>query len=382
MTDSATASVSGSTSNRPEVPPPHARRHPRLNRARVAAVTAANRLAADVMPRVPDYAKRFMARAITIDGNTLDPTMQMMLASLKLSGEEGLSAADDPAACRQNMLQLTQLLDRHRLPVGGVTDLSIPGPAGDIPARHYRPDNDELGPLLVFFHGGGYVLGDLDTADNGCRMICRGAGIHVLSIDYRLAPEHPAPAAVDDCYAAYRWALEQGSQLGTKPGVVAVGGDSAGGALSAVVSLLGRDDGVPPALQMLLYPWADQRGGTRSRALFGRGFLLTQRDLDWFRGHYLGRSDVEIGDPRVSPLLAPELSGLPRALVITAGFDPLRDEGEAYAVALRKAGVMVDLRRMSTLVHGFANLWPLGGDSTFAMAEIVSALRAHLCYAV
>ncbi len=380
MTDSATAPVPGSTSNRPEVPPRHLHRHPRLDRARVAAVTTANRLVAPVMPKVPDAAKRFMTRSITIDGNTLDPTMQLILAGQKLSGEEGLSAADDPETCRRNMHQFTQMLDRKRLPVGAVSDLSIPGPAGPIPARHYRPADDEVGPLLVYFHGGGYVIGDLDTVDNLCRMICRGAGIHVLSVDYRLAPEHPAPAAVEDCYAAYRWALEHGPELGTRPGVVAVGGDSAGGALSAVVSRLGRDDGLPPALQLLLYPWTDQRGGTRSRALFARGFLLTARDLDWFRGHYLANSELDVGDPLVSPVLAPELSGLPRALVITAGFDPLRDEGEAYAVAMRDAGVAVDLRRMCTLVHGFTNLWPLGGDSAFAMAEIVSALRAHLCY--
>ena len=278
------------------------------------------------------------------------------------------------------MYQFTQMLDRKRLPVGAITDLSIPGPAGLIPARHYRPADDEVGPLLVFFHGGGYVIGDLDTADNACRMICRGAGVHVLSVDYRLAPEHPAPAAVEDCYAAYRWALEHGDELGTRAGVVAVGGDSAGGALAAVVSRLGRDDGLRPVLQLLIYPWADQRGGTRSRALFAHGFLLTQRDHDWFRGHYLANSELEITDPRVSPLLATDLSGLPRALVITAGFDPLRDEGEAYAVAMRNAGVVVDLRRMSTLVHGFGNLWTLGGDSAFAMGEIVSALRAHLCY--
>ncbi len=332
------------------------------------------------MPKLPDAAKRLMARSITIDGNTLDPTIQLMLVGQKLSGEFGLTGADDPVVCRKQFRQLTQLLDRHRLPVRAVSDLTIPGPAGPIPARHYQPQNEEVGPLLVFFHGGGYVIGDLGTCDNTCRMICRGAGIHVLSVDYRLAPEHPAPAAVEDTYAAYRWALEHGAELGTQPGVVAVGGDSAGGALAAVVSRLGRDDGVAPAVQFLVYPWTDQRGGSRSRALFADGFMLTQRDLDWFRGHYLGKSGLDATDPRVSPLLAGDLAGLPRALVLTAGFDPLRDEGEAYAVAMQDAGVIVDLRRMSTLVHGFTQLWPLGGDSAFAMAEVVSALRAHLCY--
>jgi acetyl esterase len=172
--------------------------------------------------------------------------------------------------------------------------------------------------------------------------------------------------------------VENGDELGTRTGVLAVGGVSAGGILSAVISRLGRDDGVPPALQFLLYPATDQRGKTRSRELFANGFLLTRRDMDWFAAHYLGAADLDITDPLVSPLLAEDLSGLPRALVITAGFDPLRDEGEAYAVAMRDAGAIVDLRRMSTLVHGFANLWMLGGDSVLAMNEIVSALRAHL----
>lgn len=378
MTDSATAHASGSTPAKPRVPPSRSRRHPRLNRARVAAVIAANRLGAGVMPKIPEAAKRLMARPITIDGNTLDPTVQLMLVTQKLSGEEGLSAADEPAACRENLRQMTKMLDRKLMPVQAITDLSIPGLAGPIPARHYHPANDEVGPLLLFLHGGGWVIGDLDTHDNLCRMICRGAGIHVLSVDYRLAPEHPAPAGVDDSYAAYRWALEHGEQLGTRPGVVAVGGDSAGGNLSAVVSRLGRDDGVPPALQFLLYPATDQRGGQRSRSLFAQGFLLTARDMDWFRGHYLASSSVDIADPLVSPLATEDLSGLPRALVITAGFDPLRDEGESYATALRAAGTAVDLRPMGSLTHGFASLFPLGGGSAAATSELISALRAHL----
>ncbi len=351
----------------------------RLTRARVAAAAFANRVGTGLMPAIPDAAKRMMTRSVMIDGNTLDPTLQLTLTTLKLSGEEGLTARDDVVYSRQRIRETAEMIDRNPVPVGGVTDLSIPGPAGDIPARHYRPD-DEVGPLLIFLHGGGWVLGDLDTHDNVCRTICRDAGIHVLSVAYRLAPEHPAPAGLEDAYAAYRWALEHGAELGARPGVVAVGGDSAGGNLSAIIARWGRDDGVPPALQLLLYPVTDQRGQAPSRALFANGFFLTAHDTDFCREQYLGGSQLDVTDPRVSPLLADDLAGLPPALVVTAGFDPLRDEGEAYAERMRDAGVTVDSRRMSSLIHAFCNFAPLGGGSAVAMLEITSALRAHLCH--
>jgi acetyl esterase/lipase len=349
-------------------------------RARLAAAAIANRVGAGVMPGIPDAAKRLMTRSVTIDGNTLDPTAQLLLATLKLSGEPDITARDDVAYSRERMLQTALTIDRKPVPVGAVTDLSIPGPAGDIPARHYRPDHDEVGPLLMFLHGGGWVIGSLDSHDNICRSICRDSGIHVLSVDYRLAPEHPAPAGLDDAYAAYRWAMENGTELGTRPGIVAVGGDSAGGNLSAVVARLGRDDGVPPVLQVLLYPLTDQLGASRSRSLFASGFFLSAHDLEFLREQYLGGSQLDATDPRVSPLLADDLTGLSPALVVTAGFDLLRDEGEAYAKRMRDAGVTVDSRRMSSLIHGFCNLWPLGGASSVAMAEITSAVRAHLCH--
>ena len=211
----------------------------------------------------------------------------------------------------------------------GVSDLSIPGPAGPIPARHYRPATSDPAPLVVFYHGGGWVIGDLDTHDALCRLTCRDAGVHVLSIDYRLAPEHPAPAAVDDAYAAFQWAYEHAADLGAIPGKVAVGGDSAGGNLAAVVSLLARDDeGGKPVLQWLIYPRTDFTAKTRSLSLFAEGFLLTKADMDWFEDQYLDGSGIEPTDPRISPLLAETLSGLPPALIATAGFDPLRDEGD------------------------------------------------------
>ncbi len=234
---------------------------------------------------------------------------------------------------------------------------------------------------MVFLHGGGWVFGDLDSHDSACRLICRDAGVHVLAVDYRLAPEHPAPAAVDDAYAAYRWAREHAAELGADPRRVAVAGDSAGGNLTAVVCRLARDAGDPmPSLQWLIYPVTDQRGQARSRSLLGDGFLLTKHDMDWFTDSYLRDSGLDRTDPIVSPLLADDLSGLPPALVITAGFDPLRDEGEQYAVKLQEAGVTVDHRVMTSMIHAFLNLNVLGGGVARANAEMISALRAHLSH--
>jgi acetyl esterase len=336
-----------------------------------------------VIPWIPNRARRALTggRAVIIDGNTLDPTLQLMLSGMRLAGIDGLTIDDDVAAARAQM----------RMMVGfpgpqvhvDVDDISLPGPAGEIAARHYRPAGDVPAPLLVFYHGGGWTIGDLDTHDALCRLTCRDAGVHVLSIDYRLAPEHPAPAAVDDAYAAFKWACEHAGELGATPGRVAVGGDSAGGNLAAVVCQLARDaahtNGSPaPLLQWLIYPRTDFTAQTVSLNLFARGFLLTKRDIDWFTAHYLRGSGIDPADPRISPLRAESLSGLAPALIAVAGFDPLRDEGESYAAALQAAGTAVDLRCMGSLTHGFASLFQLGGDSAIATSELISALRAHL----
>lgn len=357
---------------------------PKAGAAKAKALELGNRLGVKLIPRLPAGLKRLLSggRAIVIDGNTLDPSLQMLLAAQRATGIDGLVINGDPAATRAANRALTATLDERGVRPADVGAISIPGPAGVIAARHYRPAVDD-GPaaLLVFYHGGGFVFGDLDTHDSACRLICRDAGVHVLSVDYRLAPEHPAPAAVDDCHAAYRWALENAAELGADPQRVAVGGDSAGGCLAAVVTRLARDAGDPiPALQWLIYPVTDMRGGTRSRSLLADGFLLTRDDMDWFESTYLAGSDIDVTDPRVSPLLADDLSGLSPALVVTAGFDPLRDEGDAYAAALRAAGVAVDHRRMGSMVHAFLNLNVLGGGVGRANTEMISALRAHLAH--
>lgn len=358
---------------------------PRRAAAKAKALEIGNRLGVKVIPRLPDGAKRLLSggRAITIDGNTLDPALQMLLAAQRAVSVESLVINDDAAQTRAHNRDLTRTLDEPDVRVAEIRPVSIPGPAGTIGARHYRPPaGSEPAPLLVFYHGGGFVFGDLDTHDSACRLICRDAGVHVLSIDYRLAPEHKAPAAVDDAYAAYRWAREHATALGADARRVAVGGDSAGGALAAVVTMLARDAGDPlPTLQWLIYPVTDLRGGTRSRTLLGEGFLLTKHDMDWFRDEYVQGSALEVTDPRVSPLLAEDLTGLSPALVITSGFDPLRDEGEAYAVRLREAGVPVDYRQMPSMIHAFLNLNVLGGGVSRANAEMISALRAHLSHA-
>jgi acetyl esterase len=344
--------------------------------------SAATLVGLKVIPWVPASAKRLLSggRAVTIDGNTLDPTLQLALTGMRAFGQHGLVLGEDAAVARAQLREMTMGFGGPQIHVD-VSDLSIPGPAGPIPARHYRPATSGPAPLVVFYHGGGFVIGDLDTHDPLCRLTCRDADVHVLSIEYRLAPEHPAPAAVDDAYAAFAWAYEHAAELGALPGKVAVGGDSAGGNLAAVVSQLARDEnplGPQPVLQWLIYPRTDFTAQTRSLTLFADGFLLTKADIDWFNEQYLGGSGVDAADPRVSPLLADSLAALPPALIVTAGFDPLRDEGDRYAAALSAAGTHVDLRSMRSLTHGFASLFPLGGGSALATTELISALRAHL----
>jgi len=357
---------------------------PRRRAIRERALLAGNRLGVKLIPRLPNALKRLLSggRAVTIDGNTLDPSLQMMLAAQRALGVVSLVTAGDAAATRASNRDLTRTLDEPDIRVAGIRSVSIPGPAGVIPARHYRPAaGGAPAPLVVFYHGGGFVFGDLQTHDAACRLICRDAGVHVLAVDYRLAPEHKAPAAVDDAYAAYRWAREHAGELGADPRRVAVAGDSAGGCLAAVVTQQARDAGDPlPSLQWLIYPVTEMGGNARSRTLLGDGFLLTKSDMDWFKDVYVDGSGLDVTDPRISPLLAEDLSGLSPALVITGGFDPLRDEGEQYAAKLRDAGVAVDHRRMGSMIHAFLNLNVLGGGVSRANAEMISALRAHLVH--
>ena len=330
--------------------------------------------------RMPDRVKRLLlgGRSISLDGNTLDTTLQLALTSQRISGREGLILSDDVATARTRLNLTASQFPRAKVDVT-LTDVSVPGAAGDVPAVHIRSGNDDGAPLLVFYHGGGFVVGGYETHGHLCEVICQDAGVHVLFVDYRRAPEHKAPAAADDAYAAYLWAREHAAELGADPARVAIGGDSAGGNLTAVVAQRARDEGAPPpALQLLLYPITNFANHTRSYGLFAEGFFLRRRDMDFCHGKYLDGSGLDPADPRVSPLLADDLSGLPPAIVVTAGFDPLRDEGRQYAEALRAAGTPVDAREYGSMIHAFPNFFTLGGGSATATSDIVDALGAHL----
>ena len=331
------------------------------------------------LARMPDRVKRALVRRpISIDGNTLDTTMQLMLAASRMSRREGLILSEDVATARFRLNATAAAFPRLPVDVTG-NDFTIEGPAGPIPVRHYRPRNSDGAPLLVYYHGGGWVVGGLETHGHLAELIAHHAGVHVLLPRYRLAPEHKAPAACDDAYAAYRWAREHAAELGADPARIAVGGDSAGGNLATGVALRARDDDAQaPVLQLLFYPVTNLASQTRSYGLFADGFFLRRWDMEFCNEKYVGGSGIEATDPRLSPLLADDLSAVAPAIVVTAGFDPLRDEGRQYAEALRAAGNEVDAREYGSLIHSFPNFMPLGGDAATASFEIFSALRTHL----
>ena len=261
-------------------------------------------------------------------------------------------------------------------PVARVEDLAIPGPHGDIPARLYASDAAANQPVVVFFHGGGWVIGNIETHDYLCRLIANGARCTVLSVEYRLAPEHKFPAAADDAYAATKWASEHADELGIDPVRIAIAGDSAGGNLAAVVALMARDRGGPAIMQQtLIYPVIDFNFETTSYRDNAEGYLLSTKSMQWFWGHYLA-SEADGGNPYASPLRAQTLAGLPPALVISAEYDPLRDEDEAYAKRLRAAGVDVTYTRYDGQIHGFFQMYLLFDDSKAAMRQVCDMLRA------
>jgi acetyl esterase len=247
-----------------------------------------------------------------------------------------------------------------------------------VPLRLYRPRAAGATAALVYFHGGGWVIGDLDTHDVLCRQLCLEAGVAVVSVDYRLGPEHRFPAAVDDCIAATRWVQDQATALGLDPGRLAVGGDSAGGNLAAVVALALRDAAAPPlALQLLVYPATDMRAVAPSHRANGQGYLLTADSITYYRSHYVP-DPADWADWRASPLLAASHAALPPALVLTAGFDPLRDEGRQYADALSAAGTRTQYLCFERQVHGFITMGRVIDEARTAVAVCAAALREAL----
>ena len=243
--------------------------------------------------------------------------------------------------------------------------------------RVYRPESETPLPVVVYFHGGGFVIGDISTHDTTCQRLAAGVPAVVVSVDYRLAPEHRFPAAVEDCDAATAWVAAHAAELGGDPARLAVAGDSAGGNLAAVVARHARDAGGPAiAFQLLVYPATDMTGSLPSHTENGKGYLLTSDTMAWFLDNYLAGENVS--DPDASPLFAGDLGGLPPALVVTAEFDPLRDEGEAYAERLRQAGVKATTSRYDGMIHAFYGLDPIFDAAKRATAETVAALRDAL----
>ena len=263
-------------------------------------------------------------------------------------------------------------------PVAHVEDRTIPGPAQPIPVRVYRPRADGPLPVLVFFHGGGFVICNVDTHDRQCRALANASGCAVISVDYRLAPEHPFPAAPDDAYAATRYVAEHPGEFGIDPERIAVGGDSAGGNLAAVVALMSRERGGPSLkFQLLIYPAVDWEDQSPSMLEYSRDHFLTDTLMNWFRDQYLASAE-DGRHPHASPLKAQDFSGLPPALVITAECDPLRDQGEAYARRLQRAGVHVELKRYDGMIHLFFNLGGVVDAGRTAIADAANALRLAL----
>ena len=304
----------------------------------------------------------------------LDPHVQTLLESLgEMSG--GLSAMGVEEA--RKAIELFGTLGSD-VEVARTEDLTIPEASGDIPARLYVPEGTGPLPIVVYFHGGGWVIGNIASHDGICRKLANASGCAVISVEYRLAPEHRFPVAPGDCYTAVCWVKEHGTDLGVDSSRMAVAGDSAGGNLSAVTAQLARDRGGPPiAFQLLIYPATDLTMSHPSVEENADGYLLTKADMLWFKGHYL-TDDADAKDPLVSPLYASDLSGLPPALVLTAEYDPLRDEGEAYARALQQAGVQARASRYDGLIHGFFGLEAVIPAAAPAMDEAAAALRSAL----
>ncbi len=260
--------------------------------------------------------------------------------------------------------------------VHAVQNRTVPGPAGEIPVRVYTPEGTAPFPILVFFHGGGWTIGTLDGYDGVCRALTNAAKCIVVSVDYRLAPEHKFPAAVEDAYAATEWIAQHAAEIQGDPGRIAVGGDSAGGNLSAVVSQMARDKGGPKIVyQVLVYPATDYFiPGTASFHENADGYFLTRDSIVWFFNHY-ANSEEDANNPLMSPLRAKDFHNLPPALVITAEYDPLRDEGEMYATRLQEAGVSVTSTRYNGMIHGFFTMAGMMDQSKVAIAEVGAALR-------
>lgn len=306
-------------------------------------------------------------------GRTLDPHFQFLTAGAKhLPPIYTLSAVEGRAASAKGLAGVAG----RREPGVRVEDLSIEGPGGDLPLRAYRPDDqDAQAPLMVFAHFGGGVIGDLETCDAFCSIIAKIARCAVVSVDYRLAPEHKYPAGLEDTLCAYRWARDNATRFGAPEGKVAIGGDSMGGNFSSILAQEMKRKGEPqPALQLLIYPAVDVSSETQSMITYADAYPLSRAIMDWFMGHYMS-ADTDPTDVRLSPIKEKDLSGLAPAIVITAGFDPLVDQGECYAKRLKDAGVPTIYRCYDGLAHGFTAFTGAVPAADVACREIAGFVR-------
>jgi acetyl esterase len=318
-------------------------------------------------------------RPVVLDGQTLAPEIQMLLRLMRLAGDPGVETLPLERA-RARMSEQSALVG-GRQPIGATRDLTVDGAEGPLKARVYVPTS-RLGagprPTMMFVHGGGMMYGDLDSHDAVARFLAERSGVQLLSVDYRLAPEHPFPAAVEDCIAAYRWLVDHVGELKADPQRLAVGGDSAGGYLSATTAILAAEQGLPLAFQLLVYPCTDFVERSRSRELFAEGFYLTRDFIDLADQRYFA-PDGDRADPLASIVRRKDFpEGLAPAHVVTAGFDPLRDEGEAYADLLAEHGVDVTRVRYQGMIHGFFNMVGCGHEPPSYVAAIADRLRTAL----
>lgn len=312
-------------------------------------------------------------KPIVIDGQTLNSKARLLC---DIDRKTATPVRETPIeTTRANMERLAGALAGKRPKLNSVQDIEIPTDFGTLPARLYKPDKSASLPVLVFYHGGGYIRGSLNSHDGLCARLAKYGGFAVLSVEYRLAPEHKFPAAIDDALTAFNWAVEHGADFGLDPLNVAVGGDSSGGCLAAVVSQQSKaEGGSQPVFQMLLYPTLDAHLSAASYQLFEEEYFLTYDRIRDYRDMYLNNAS-ERDDFRASPILNSDLTGLPPALIITAGFDPLRDEAESYGKALQKAGVAVGTVRFPSMVHGFMSMTALLPQAEKAVHQAADALH-------
>jgi acetyl esterase len=309
----------------------------------------------------------------------LDPQAKALLEQIPVADMPDFDTLN-PAVVRKAFSAFGALAEDVEL--AGIENRSVPGPAGEIPVRIYTPEGSGPFPLVVFFHGGGFVVCDLDTHDGTCRQLSLRSGCVVVSVDYRLAPEHRFPAGLEDCYAATCWSIEHAADLGVDARRAAVAGDSAGGNLAAAVSLMARDRKGPALVhQLLVYPVTNHAFDTASYRDNAEGYLLSRDMMEWFWKHYL-KTPGDGASPLASPLRAESLAALPSATVITAEFDPLRDEGAAYAARLREAGVPTRHAHYDGMFHGFWSMTGLLDRAQEAMDQAAAALREAFAHRV